>query len=72
MPNFLGFFFSCLAFTSVEGFAPGISGDLNPVGFSVVNLDVDTIEGPIGVKPSVIGYVNSFESMYFIDPCIHC
>ena len=40
-----------------------MSGDSNPPGYSVVNLDIDTIEGPVVVNPSVIGFVNSLEGM---------
>ena len=40
-----------------------MSGDANPPGYSVVNLDIDTIEGPVTVRPSVMGYVNALEGM---------
>ena len=38
-----------------------MSGDGVPNGYSVVNVDVDTIEGPTVVDPSVIGYVRNID-----------
>ena len=59
------FFVSILVQLSISvngGASPEIlSGDENPPGYSVIDLDLDTIEGPVSVKPSVIGYVNSLE-----------
>jgi hypothetical protein len=38
-----------------------LSGDGVPAGYSVVNVDVDTVEGPTAVQPSVIGYVRNID-----------
>lgn len=56
-----------LVFSSIHvqsGSSPSLlSGDANPPGYSVLDVDVDTIEGPVSVKPSIIGYVNSLEGV---------
>ena len=66
--NFLMNFPGCiLVFSFIHvhsGTSPSLlSGDANPPGYSVLDVDVDTIEGPVSVKPSIIGYVNSLEGV---------
>jgi hypothetical protein len=38
-----------------------MSGDGVPAGYSVINVDLDTVEGPTAVQPSVIGYVRNVD-----------
>ena len=40
-----------------------LSGDANPPGYSVVNVDVDTVDGPVAIPKSVMGYINSLEGI---------
>lgn len=40
-----------------------MAGDANPPGYSVVNIDLDTIERPPSVAKSVIGHVNAVDGM---------
>lgn len=43
-----------------------ISGDRNPPGYSALNVEVDTIAGPVTIDKSVIGYVTQLEGMYIL------
>ena len=54
--------FACIAATQ-STFTGTLSGDSNVPGYSVLNLDLDTVEGPAVIAPSVVGYVNSLEGM---------
>ena len=60
-------FFAVILFVSsggsYAGFAKSMSGDANPPGYSVIHLDIDTVDGPVAVKKSVLGYVHSLEGM---------
>jgi hypothetical protein len=41
----------------------GLSGDLNPPAYSSLNVEVDTIQGPVTIERSVIGFINDLECM---------
>ncbi len=41
-----------------------MAGDSNPPGYSVVNLDLDTVERPPSVDKSIMGYVNAADGMH--------
>lgn len=43
-----------------------MAGDPNPPGYSVVNLDLDTIERPPSVDKSVMAYVNAADGMHLL------
>ena len=40
-----------------------MSGDLNPPQYSSVNVDIDTIQGPVTIDRTVIGFIDNLESM---------
>jgi hypothetical protein len=42
----------------------GMSGDLNPPAYSAVNIDIDTIQGPVTIDRTVIGFIDNLESMF--------
>lgn len=44
-----------------------LSGDKNPPGYTVMDVDVDTIDGQVAVRPSIIGYVNSLEGITILQ-----
>ena len=41
-----------------------MTGDRNPPAYSVVNIDLDTLEKPPSVAKSVLGYVDAADGMH--------
>lgn len=41
-----------------------MAGDANPPAYSVINLDLDTIERPPSVDKSIMSYVNAVDGMH--------
>jgi hypothetical protein len=46
---------------SSSSIAGSMSGDGVPAGYSVINIDLDTVDGPTILSPSVVGYVRNID-----------
>jgi hypothetical protein len=62
--------FLCVAFLfsiHAAGSSPGsmsaktLAGDKNPPPYSALNIELDTVAGPVTIQKSVIGFINQLE-----------
>jgi hypothetical protein len=45
--------------SAVASITGSMSGDAVPSAYSVINVDIDTIDGPVVVPPSIMGYIHN-------------